>query len=53
MLTGETLRTREKNLSQCHFDTNTIWTDPGANPGLRGETLVTDSLNHGMAYTVS
>jgi hypothetical protein len=26
-----------------------MWTDPGANPGLRDERLVTNCLSHGMA----
>jgi hypothetical protein len=33
----------EKNLSQCHFSTtNPTWTDPGSNPGLRGERPATN-----------
>jgi hypothetical protein len=29
--------------------TNPTWTDPGANLGLCGERVVTNSLGHGMA----
>jgi hypothetical protein len=29
--------------------TNTTWTDPGAKPGLRGETPATNRLSHGTA----
>ena len=29
--------------------TNPIWTDPGLNPGLRGERPATNSLSHGTA----
>jgi hypothetical protein len=30
--------------------TNLIWTDPGGNPGLRGERPVTNSVIYGTAY---
>ena len=30
------------------FTTNPTWTGRGKNPGLRGEKLATDRLNHGM-----
>jgi hypothetical protein len=34
------LKNSEKYLPQCHFSiTNPTWSDPGANPGLRGERL--------------
>jgi hypothetical protein len=29
--------------------TNPTWTDPGSNPGLRGERLATNHLSHGTA----
>jgi hypothetical protein len=29
------------------FTTNPIWTDPGSNPGLRGERPATNRLSHG------
>jgi hypothetical protein len=37
----------EKNLSQCHFvDQKTIWVDPGANLGLRGERPANSRLSY-------
>jgi hypothetical protein len=32
--------------------TNLTWTDPGSNPGLRGERPVTNRLSHGTALAV-
>jgi hypothetical protein len=29
--------------------TNPTWTDPGSNPGLRGESSATNRLSHGTA----
>jgi hypothetical protein len=31
--------------------TNLTWTDPGSNPGLRGERPATNRLSHGKAKT--
>jgi hypothetical protein len=40
----------EKNLSQCLFiHHRSHWTDPGANPGRRGERPATNRLSHGTA----
>jgi hypothetical protein len=30
--------------------TNSTWTDPGSNPGLRSERPATNRLSHGTAY---
>jgi hypothetical protein len=44
-LTGESRSTRGKKCSSAMLSaTNPTWTDPGSNPGLRGERPVT---NHG------
>jgi hypothetical protein len=40
-------RIKPKN-SATLYTANPIWTDPGANPGLRGET--TNHLSHGTAF---
>jgi hypothetical protein len=33
--------------------TNPTWTDPGSNPGVRGERPATNRLSHGTAYIIS
>jgi hypothetical protein len=39
------------NLSHCLLSTtNSTWTGPGSNPGLRGERPATNRLSHGTAY---
>jgi hypothetical protein len=41
-----------RNLPQCHFVYHKpIWTDPGSNPGLRGERPATNRLSHGTAMS--
>jgi hypothetical protein len=50
-LTGENLSTWRKACPSATFSTtNPTWTDPGSNPGLRGETAATNRLSHGTAY---
>jgi hypothetical protein len=50
--TGERLRTRREPCPSATFSTtNPTWTDPGANPGLRGEWPETNRLKHGTALT--
>jgi hypothetical protein len=49
-LTGENRSTRVKICPSATLSTtNPIWTDPGSNPGLRGERPATNSLSHGTA----
>jgi hypothetical protein len=49
-LTAENRSTRRKT---CHSatlsTTNSTWTDPGSNPGLRGGRLAANRLSHGTA----
>jgi hypothetical protein len=53
-LSGENRITRGK---PCHSDTlsstNPTWTDPGSNPGFRGERPTTNRLSHGTAKVFS
>jgi hypothetical protein len=50
ILTGENRRTRRKTCTSATLSTtNPTWIDPGANPGLCGETPSTNDLNHGTA----
>jgi hypothetical protein len=52
-LTGENRSTQRKTCpSVTLFNTNPTWTDPGLNPGLRGERSATDRLNHGTANII-
>jgi hypothetical protein len=37
-------------LSATLSTTNPTWTDPGSNPGLRGERPATNRLSHDTAY---
>jgi hypothetical protein len=49
-LTGENRSTRGKTYPSATISTsNPTWTDPGSNPGLRGERPVTKRLSHGTA----
>jgi hypothetical protein len=49
-LTGENRSTRGKTRPSATFSTtNPTWTDPGPNPGLRGEKPATNRLSHGTA----
>jgi hypothetical protein len=49
-LTGENLSTRGETCPSAILSTtNPTWTDPGLNPGLRGETPATNRLSHGTA----
>jgi hypothetical protein len=49
-LTGENRSTRRKTCpSATLFTTNPTWTEPGSNPGLRGERPATNLLSHGTA----
>jgi hypothetical protein len=51
-LTGEnrSIRTRRKTCPSVTLSTtNPTWTDPGSNPGLRGERPATNRISHGTA----
>jgi hypothetical protein len=49
-LTGENRSTRRKTCPSATLSTtNPTWTDPGSNPGLRGERPAANSLSHGTA----
>ena len=49
-LTEENRSTRRKICPSATLTTtNLTWTDPGLNPGLRGERLATNRLSHGTA----
>jgi hypothetical protein len=49
-LTGENRSTRRKTCPSATLSTtNPTWTDPGSNPGLRGERLATNRLSNGTA----
>jgi hypothetical protein len=49
-LTGENRSTRIKTCPSVTLSTtNPTWTDPGSNPGLRGERPATNRLSHGTA----
>jgi hypothetical protein len=49
-LTGENRTTRRKTCPSATLSTtNPTWTDPGSNPGLRGEKPATNRLSHGTA----
>jgi hypothetical protein len=49
-LTGENQSTRRKTCPSATLSTtNPTWTDPGSNPGLRGERPATNRLSHGTA----
>jgi hypothetical protein len=49
-LTGENRSTRGKTCSSATLSTtNPAWTDPGSNPGLRGERPATNRLSLGTA----
>jgi hypothetical protein len=53
ILTWENRRTHTKPWPSATLSTiNPTWIDPGENPGLRGERLATDRLNHGTATGV-
>jgi hypothetical protein len=50
-LTGENRSTRGKTCPSATLSaTNPTWTDPGSNPGLRGERPATNGLSRGTAY---
>jgi hypothetical protein len=49
ILTEEKRKNLEETCPSATLSTNPMWTDPGANPGLRDERLVTNRLSHGMA----
>jgi hypothetical protein len=50
VLTGENRSTRRKTYPSAPLSTkNPKWTDPGSNPGLRGESPATNRLSHGTA----
>jgi hypothetical protein len=49
-MTGGNLSTRGKTCPSATLSTaNPTWTDPGSNPGLRGERPATNRLSHGTA----
>jgi hypothetical protein len=53
-LTGENQSTRGKTCPSATLSTiNPTWTDPGLNPGLRGERPASNRLSHGTARSVT
>jgi hypothetical protein len=49
-LTGENRSTRRKARPSATLSTiNPTWTDPGSNPGFRGERPATNRLSHGTS----
>jgi hypothetical protein len=53
-LTGENRSTRGKTSPSATLSTtNSTWTDPGSNPGLRSERPATNRLSHGTANLYS
>jgi hypothetical protein len=49
-LPGDNRSTRGKPYPSANLSTtNSTWTDPGSNPGLRGESPATNRLSHGTA----
>jgi hypothetical protein len=53
MLTWQNRRTRRETCASATLSTtNTICTDLGANPGVRGERRATNSLIHGTTLVV-
>jgi hypothetical protein len=53
-LTGENRSDRGKTCPSATLSTtNPTWTDPGSNPGLRGERPATNRLSHGTALVLS
>jgi hypothetical protein len=49
-LTGENRSTRVKTCPSATLSTtNLTWTEPGSNPGLRGERPATSRLSHGTS----
>jgi hypothetical protein len=52
-LTGENRSTGGKTCPSTTLSTtNPTWTDPGSNPGLRGESPVTNTLSHDTAFDI-
>jgi hypothetical protein len=50
-LIGKTEVLGEKTCPSATLSTtNPTWTDPGSNPGLRGERLATNRLSYGTAF---
>jgi hypothetical protein len=50
-LTGDNRSTRGKTCPSATLSTtNPTWTNPGSNPGLRGERPATNRLSHGTAF---
>ena len=50
-LKGENRSIRGKTRCSATLSTtNPTWTDPGSNPGLRGERPATNRLSHGTAF---
>jgi hypothetical protein len=52
-LTGKPTTRRKTCPSATLSTTNLTWTDPGSNPGLRGERPATNCLSHGTAINTS
>jgi hypothetical protein len=49
---GKPKKSQEKTCpSTTLFSTNATWTDPGMNPGLRGERPATNRLSYGTTTT--
>jgi hypothetical protein len=52
ILAGETRRIRRKTCPNTTSTKNTAWSDPEANPGIRGERPATERLSHGTALYI-
>jgi hypothetical protein len=50
---GKPTTRRKTSPSATLSTTNLTWTDPGSNPGLRGERPATNRLSHGTAGILS
>jgi hypothetical protein len=50
ILSGEPKNSEKTCPSATLSTTNSIWADPGTNPGLCGERLVTNHLSHVWPY---
>jgi hypothetical protein len=52
ILAGETRRIWRKTCPNATSTKKTAWSDPEANPGIRGERPATERLSHGTALYI-